>query len=67
MSGGFWGVDVFATTAVEFDRFLIGNVRESEREKRLGLAQDPWATTEVGFFVFLELRFVFVVDRKVMG
>lgn len=56
VAGGFGRINVFTTTAVEFDRFFIRYVCEADGEERLGLAEDAGAATKVGTLVFVELR-----------
>jgi len=58
---GFWGVDIFASAAVEFDGFFVCNVGQTDREEWLGLAKDTRTAPEVDFLVFLEL------DETIIG
>ena len=67
MTGGFGRVDVFAAAAIELDGLFVGDVCEADGEERLGLAKDPWATTEVGSFVFLQLRHKTFEERGLLG
>lgn len=55
VSGGFGGVEVFAASAVEFDRLFVGHVEEADGEEGLLLAEDAGAAAKVGSLVFFEL------------
>jgi hypothetical protein len=56
VSIGLGGIDVFASWAVEFYGFLVGDVGESDGEERLGMAVYTGTSAKVGFPVLLELR-----------
>jgi hypothetical protein len=55
MPRGFGRVEVFAAPAVEFDRLLVGDVGESDRQERLEGAENARATAKIGSFVLFEL------------
>lgn len=56
VAGRFRVVEVLALGAVELDGSAGGEVREAGREERVGVAEDPGAFAEVGFFVLVELE-----------
>jgi hypothetical protein len=52
---GFGRVDIFASTAIEFDRFFVCNVGQTDGEEWLGLTKDARTASEIDLLVFLEL------------
>jgi hypothetical protein len=52
---GFGRVDIFASTAIELDRFFVRNVGQADREEWLRLTKDTWTAPKIDFLVFLEL------------
>lgn len=53
---GFGRVEVFAARAVEFDGFLVRQVREAEGEEGLAVAEDARTPPKVALFVLFNLR-----------
>lgn len=55
----FGRVEIFTSWTVKLDGLFIGKVGETAREKRLLIAENSWAATKVGLFVFFKLRLEF--------
>lgn len=55
VSTRFWAVDVLAARTKELDGLLERLVGQADGKKRLLVAQDPWAATEIGTLVLFEL------------
>lgn len=55
MARGFGRVDIFASAAIELDRFFVCNVGQTDGEEWLGLTKDTRTAPEIDFLVFLEL------------
>lgn len=53
-----WRVEVFAARAIEFDGFLVRQVREAEGEEGLAVAEDARTPPKVALFVLFNLRAV---------
>lgn len=55
VTGGFGGVEILAAGAVKFDGFLVRNVRETEGEEGLAVAEYSRTATKVSLLVFFDL------------
>lgn len=55
VSCGLWRIEIFASAAIELDRFLVGDVGETYRQERLLGAENARTATKIGSFVFLQL------------
>lgn len=55
MSGRFWGVDVFAFGAKEFDGGLAGDVGEADGKEALAVAENSRAAAEISTLVLVAL------------